>query len=405
MFTAADIFNAIVGYYILVIAGSAAIGATRALRDPDPQATAVQSVTPPPVPAIAGSADGSAPTRTSRITGLAYSRTLRAFHRFGWATGVGAALGWLAGRDMYRWMQPRIAATVIQIRARRTAKDTQPAKDAPDVAAPATSAGAVTEPETPETASSPRTVPPANTPDGPASNATAPPSQAASYTPDGPVAAITDSRPTRRPELTAPGALPGPEDPLRPGRPWLVLVPPPQEYPPTMPAADITDLESLVNFTGQSATVAGMEAEDAASASASMVAGAEFAQDTARRVADETASLEAAVAVMAMLRVDTQSTAAYQALLEAGAVYRDQTVTFATQCHEAANTAGVMAQAAAHYHETAQTALDILSSHQMPHAEAAAATGHGGADGSFYGVTDTGPHALATDTTPALPTS
>ncbi len=394
-FTAADVFNAIVGYYMLVLAGSAAIGATRALRGDDPNATAAVSVNPDTEPSTTGGRHDGSPVlsgRAARITGLTHSRTLRALHRFGWATGVGVALGWLAGRDMYRWVQPRVAASVVRLREHRTGRTTP---ETPMLPEPSTDIAA---PDPQQTTAAPIDT---DLPDAPGSDS------GDADLPDW----LNKPRPAALPAAlttasTSTGALAGPEDPRRPGRPWLVLVPAPQEYPDTMPAAEITDLESLVHFTGETAQVAGMEAEDAASASASMIAGAEFAAETATRVADETVSLEAAVAAMAMLRVDPESTAAYHALLEAGQIYRDTTATFSAQCHDAAFTAGQMSAAAAHYHETAQTALAILNAHQMPHAEAAQATGHSGAHGAFYGVADTsGQNALTLASAPQLPAS
>lgn len=398
-FTVADVFNAIVGYYVFVLAGSAVVGATRALRDPNPGALAAASVDPSSgtaVSAVGGSSSAAPTGRAARVTGLAHSRTLQAFHRFGWATGVGAALGWLAGRDMYRWAQPRAAELARKVRDRRSRT-----ADTPDIEE--------TEPDAPE----PETAPDAaSEKDAPAAPSAPEP---ADLDPGGPaptVADITDAELVDG-DPAPPDAGPTPTtDPIaaaltaRPGRPPLYLVPPPQEYPKIMPAAEIYDMESLVNFTGQVTDATVLESEDAAAASASMIAGAEFAGNTALRVADETTSLEAAVAAMAMLRVDPESTAAYAALLEAGQVYRDITATFSVQCHDAAATAGQMAAAAANYHETAANALAVLNAHQMPHAEAATATGHSGAHGAFYGVADTGgQNALSGAGTPQLPAS
>lgn len=426
-FTVADVFNAIVGYYVLVLAGSAAIGATRALRG-DPQATAAASIDPAAgstAAAVPASTAGGGGTpvlsgRAARITGLGYSRGLRAFHRFGWATGVGIALGWLAGVDMYRWATPRAAALAARVRDRR-ARSADPETpeiddidDEGDIDDDGEPAPAVTIPAAPTARDQ---APPAPAPPA------APPATAlgpSEHTPDDgdgltppqwltdharrpqPAAATGGNRPALADRPNA-DAIATPDGPGAIRRGHLVLVPQPQEYPPIMPATDITDLESLIHFTGETATVAGMEAEDASAASASMIAGAEFAAETATRVAGETASLEAAVAAMAMLRVDADSVAAYHALLEAGQVYRDTTATFSAQCHDAAATAGQMSAAATHYHETAAAALAVLNAHQMPHAEAASATGHGGAEGQFYGVANTGQPALADSGAPALP--
>lgn len=406
-FTAADVFNAIVGYYIVVLAGSAVVGATRALRDPNPGALAAASIDPASgAVASTTAAPAAPPGRAARITGLAHSRTLQAFHRFGWATGVGAALGWLAGRDMYRWATPRVADLARKARERRPrAADT-----------PETEETEPTEPDAPEPESTPEAAEGKDAPPAPGDAPPEPPVETdrPALAPPGPFEALdgtdTDFLPAgwrttapldpaddTPPALTPPGAR---------RRGHLVLVPPPQEYPKIMPAAEIYDMESLVNFTGQVTDATVLESEDAAAASASMIAGAEFAGETATRVADETASLEGAVAAMAMLRVDPESTAAYHALLEAGQVYRDTTATFSVQCHDAAATAAQMATAAANYHETATTALAVLNAHQMPHAEAASATGHSGAHGAFYGVPDTGGQdALAGSGAPQLPAS
>lgn len=389
--TFTDLVNAIVGYYLIVLAVSAGMGVRETLRAPATAAGAASA--PPPGPGAA--APGS---RAARISGLVTGRTLRAAHRFGWATGVGIALGWLTGADLYRAVHPRVAAAAARLRERRTRGTATPRAADPAAAQPPTTPAPDTTGRAPGGAPVPAATPPG---DG-IPPAIGPGSRRLGEHPDDdtPPAAREDTLPALKPES---GIAPWPEDPRRPGRPLLTLVPPPQEYPEIMPAAEINDLESLLTFTGQTATVAGMEAEDAASASASMIAGAEFAADTARRVADETVSLEAAVAAMAMLRVDAESTAAYQALLEAGAAYRDTTATFAQQCHDAATTAGHMSAAATHYHETAQAALDVLTRHQMPHAEAAAATGHGGAEGQWYGVANTGPATLPPAESTALP--
>jgi len=376
-----DLLDAIVGYYLIVLAVSAAAGVRESLRTPggaSPDSGA---------PATAAGAAATAPTtRSGRFGALVHGRTLHAAHRFGWATGVGFALGWATGIELYRAGRRHTAAGAR--RARDWNERRRPARDAaPDAA---------DTPRGPRAAAAPGPTP---GPDSP------PPGSG-----DTPPRPGTAPAPAPEDAATEPGDAPAAPTPIlvalrRLGRVPLHLVPKPQEYPDTM-AADITDLESLVHFTGQTAQVAGMESEDAAAASASMIAGAEFAGETAARVTDETTSLEHAVAAMAMLRVDPESTAAYHALLEAGQVYRDQTATFSAQCHDAAATASVMASAAANYHETARTALDVLASHQMPHAEAAMATGHSGAHGAFYGVADTGGQdALPAAGAPQLPAS
>lgn len=373
-----DLLDAVVGYYLIVLAVSAAAGVRESLRDP--AGTGPDPATPGAPPAVPGSS--TAPTtRSGRFGALVHGRTLHAAHRFGWATGVGLALGWATGLEVYRAGRRHTAAAARRARdwneRRRAARDTA-APDTPGIPDADGGPQPVTAPEPPPTGPAPEPVDtgPADTEPGTGADAGAA---------DAPAPILVALR--------------------RLGRVPLHLVPKPQEYPDTM-AADITDLESLVHFTGQTAQVAGMESEDAAAASASMIAGAEFAGETAARVTDETTSLEHAVAVMAMLRVDPESTAAYHALLEAGQVYRDQTATFSAQCHDAAATASVMAAAAANYHETARTALAVLSSHQMPHAEAAMATGHSGAHGAFYGVADTGGQdALPGSGAPQLPAS
>jgi hypothetical protein len=378
--TLTDVFNAVVGYYLIVLAVSAGAGIRAQLRDPAASAQVAAGGTT----AIGGATAASDSTRT-RFGALIHGRTLHAAHRFGWATGVGAALGWLAGAEFYR------AGRRGTIAAARRAQDWRGRRRAGAVGdAPETDADTGT--QRPQAADGPD-VPQQTAPDA---------------TPDPAVTLGPDTPPQGAPQ--SPAAITGrPGDgpvPAAKRHPWLQLVPPLQEYPDTMPAVDITDLESLVVFTDQTAGVAGMEAEDASAASASMIAGAEFAGHTALRVNDETASLEMAVAAMAMLRVDADSQAAYHDLLEAGALYRDQTAAFSAQCHDAATTAGQMAAAAVNYHETAQHALAVLSSHQMPHAEAAMATGHSGAHGAFYGVADTGGQdALPGAGVPQLPAS
>ncbi len=369
-----DLLNAVVGYYLIVLAVSAAMGVRETLRVAPVAVAATVAGTDPGTPTATAAALGGA--ATARARAFVAGRTVHAAHRFGWATGMGAALGWATGIEVYR------AGRRATIAAARRASDWREHRR--------TTRDARTDPATPAAPAAPPAdgpVPhPANS--GPAANGgpTAPP--------PGPAA---QPAPTQPPEPTLRGALPPQDDattgdtpPYRSGRPPLYLVPPSQEYPDTMPAADIHDLESLITFTGQTAQVAGMESEDAAAASASMIAGAEFAAETVLRVTDETASLEGAIAAMLMLRVDPESTAAYHALLEAGAAYRDTTATFSAQCADTADTAAQMALAAANYHETAANALAVLSSHQLPHAEAAAATGHSGAHGAFYGVADTG---------------
>lgn len=168
-----------------------------------------------------------------------------------------------------------------------------------------------------------------------------------------------------------------------------------------MPATDITDLETLITFTGQTHTVAGIESEDAAAASASMIAGSEFAGDTAQRVQQETAAIEHAIAVMAALGVDNHTATAYHHLRETGETYRALTAEFAARCHEAAATAATMATAAGEYQQAADNALRTVNTHQLPHAEAAATTGHSGANGTWYGVTDT--HHTPLPPRPAAP--
>ena len=161
-----------------------------------------------------------------------------------------------------------------------------------------------------------------------------------------------------------------------------------------MPAADITDLESLVGFTGHAASTAGMESEDSIAAAASTTAAAEFAGETARRVDEEIQTVEMAIATMSILGVDAETAAAYHRLHEAGGAYRELANGFAAACQDLAGIAANMATAASGYHEAAVVALDTVHTHQMPHAEAALATGHGGADGQFYGVASTGNDAL-----------
>jgi hypothetical protein len=147
-----------------------------------------------------------------------------------------------------------------------------------------------------------------------------------------------------------------------------------------------------------------MESEDALAASASTIAAAEFAGETARRIDDETGAVEMAIATMQVLNVDPETSGAYQRLHEAGGVYRDLANQFAAGCQDLAALAANMSGAANNYHEAAVSALDTVNAHQMPHAEAAQATGHGGADGQFYGVASTGGQAiLAPIGAPALP--
>lgn len=397
--TFTDLVNAIVGYYLIVLAVSAGMGVRETLRTPAAPglATAGAASAPPPNPGAA--TPGS---RAARISGLVTGRTLRAAHRFGWATGVGIALGWLTGADLYRAIHPRAASAAARLRERRTRGTGTPRAADPAAAQPPTTPA-------PDTAGrAPGGVPvPAATPPGHGiPPAVGPGSRWLDEHDDTPPDNGTPAEPARSALPAAPDGQPWPEDPRRPGRPLLIALPAPQEYPKIMPAAEITDLESLINFTGQVTDATGLEAEDAAAASASMIAGAEFAGETARRVADETTALEAAVAAMAMLRVDPESTAAYNALLEAGQIYRDTTATFSQQCHDAAFTAGQMSAAATYYNETARTALAVLNTHQMPHAEAATATGHSGAHGAFYGVADTGGQStLPGGGAPQLPAS
>jgi 2-polyprenyl-6-methoxyphenol hydroxylase-like FAD-dependent oxidoreductase len=106
---------------------------------------------------------------------------------------------------------------------------------------------------------------------------------------------------------------------------------------------------------------------------------------------------------MTLLGVDGETAAAYQQLHEAGGVYRDLANQFASGLQDLAALAQNMSGAASNYHEAAVAALETVTREQMPHAEAAQATGHGGADGHFYGVSSTQHVALPSPVAGALP--
>jgi hypothetical protein len=399
-----EVVNAIVGFYLIVLGASAAAGVRQTLRGD----SGAPSAAPPVSPGAAGAAPTGHIFSSGRSgagsSGPGRSGLTHAAHRFGWATGVGMALGWLTGVEVYRAGRRGTIAAARKIKARRagaagaTAPGTPaaPAATGPGVPAPGLAAPPAAAPAAAAPGAQPRPAP-ANPPTYPA-----PTTGPTSAPPAGPAgAAAGPAVPANGASAAIPAATPGPVDAhpgphqaAIPGRPHLTLVPQPQEYTDAMATADISDYESLVRFTGDTASVASMEAEDAASASDSMTTGAEFALETATRVGEETQALEYAVAAMRTLAVDDSSTAAYHALLEAGQIYREQTAHFAAILHDGAATADTMAQAAIHYQETAQAALDVLNAHQAGFNEVAQDVGHGGADGHFYGVESTGAAAL-----------
>jgi len=377
-----DLFDAIFGYYMVTLGAGAFSGVRASLRPAHPAPATATPGPGSPDTDLTG-ADGSAPFARGHRLGRRAVRRARAARRDGTAASVA---GWVSGVRVYRAGRAGGRSAGLAY-TRRTARS-RPDMTGPDAVEPTPRA---TAPE------------PGPSPDRP--TATAPPSSG----PESGVIDWTDA------ELVDDTDDPGDDtyavaEPLdhdldgapTPGPRHLTLVPPLKEYPP-MPSADITDLESLVGFTGQAAAFAGMESEDALAASASTIAAAEFAGETARRIEDETGAVEMAIATMAVLNVDAETSAAYHRLHEAGGAYQELANAFAAGCQDLAAIAANMSTAASGYHEAAVAALDTVNTHQMPHAEAAMATGHGGADGQFYGVASTQNMALPTVTVGALP--
>lgn len=403
-----ELFDAIFAYYVLVLGAGAFNGARATLRGAgvDPEASGDGS-------GSLGSGDRSPLAERGHALGARVAGIAQALRRSPRARFVA---GWASGARVYRTGRRGAQAVADRVVARRTVPPTAFGPTPAAIVDPATGAGPTGPgaapgnatardtgdgqgPQTPADTTGADTAPatPQTTPD---TTAEAPP--VGDGNPDALDAlmrVVTDPTAAR----VDPGLDPH-SDPIAPalpsGRPRLTLVPPIKEYP-EMPAADITDLESLIGFTGQAASTAGMESEDSIAAAASTIAAAEFSGETARRVDDEIQTVEMAISTMSVLNVDAETAAAYHRLHEAGGVYRELANTFAAGCQDLAGIAANMATAASGYHEAAVSALDTVNTHQLPHAEAALATGHGGADGQFYGVESTASIAPATSV-PAL---
>jgi len=156
-----------------------------------------------------------------------------------------------------------------------------------------------------------------------------------------------------------------------------------------MAAGDITGIETLMTWTSNAAGTAEMEAVDAGCTARDAAASVDFCRETAARVAHEVAQLEAAIAVMMALGIDGHTVAAYQRQLEAGHVYHQATVRVAELCALLSGAAAAAQSAANNYREQAEASLTTVRRQQLPHLEAAQATGHSGAHGSVYGAADT----------------
>lgn len=168
----------------------------------------------------------------------------------------------------------------------------------------------------------------------------------------------------------------------------LSLVPdPPEEL--LMSAADVTSLESLYVWTAQSMDVMEMEAADARAASGAAAAAFEMTAGTGARIQRENQNLDVVLDILPVIGVDPQSIAAAAEWRERHGVYQQRALAFAQGFLNLVELGRLMAEAAESSHEGAATFSETLHRHQDAHLEAAQATGHSGAHGGFYGVTDT----------------
>jgi hypothetical protein len=375
-----DLFDAIFAYYLMMLGAGAVAGVRSSLR----------SATPAGAPALAGASDG-APDPASGAPGAgrspapAASATRAALGARLYAAGQRAAraavsagrhprtasiAGWASGARFYRGSRRGMRVVTARVIARRVLAPQAPA-------APMQPQPAGSDPAAPGSAAP---VPPAGAP-GPGPT----PPQAPGPTPNAP----PPPGPPSGDDLLYiwQGVFENPDPaPAAPARPVLFLVPQLKEYPSM---SEIHDYESAQSFTGEASATAAMEAEDAVSAAESTAAAAEFSSQTAARVDVEIQTIEAGIATMTVLGVDENSLAAYHQFLEGGLAYRELAATFAAGLADLTGLAAAMSAAAVAYHELGANALETITAEQGLHDEAAKATGHGGADGSFFGVAST----------------
>ncbi len=387
-----EIFDAILLYYGCVLGLSAVTGVRDTLRAGPSASTS---------PAAVAAASGSSTVAAAAGSGSRWARQGAAFRAgllgysgelartIGWGAGFGAVIGGLLGVDVYRLGRRGIGTGVrwgvAQYRARRTPPTS------PSPPRPAADAGGA-QPDPADDAATPAPIAAA----GPASPPTVPPPQSpAPPTPPPTTPAPTQPIATPPTDAVPPAPAPAPAAAVtapataNPGERRLFIVKTSVRKEPTMAAGDITGIETLMTWTDNAAGTAEMEAVDAGCTARDAAASVDFCQETAARVAQEVRDLEAGIAVMMALGIDGHTIAAYQRQLEAGHVYYQATVRVA-ELSEQLSGAATFAQSAANtYREHAEASLATVKRQQLPHLEAAQATGHSSAHGSVYGAADT----------------